>query len=150
MAVSPETPSAADQTSSSGLMSIQPNQNLILDLDSFKYESFLQPLIEFLRHSPLAQSHSMLENVHLAHLSKAFSTARYQKSGSIITFEVGSQQTLITMAQFIHFLGFPTSRDLIDPDSVYSSSILVIFYLMGYLENLAMLSKFKKPNLPPM
>lgn len=126
------------------------NQNLILDLDPSKYEAFLQPLIECLRHSPVAQDLSMTENVPLVHLSKAFSTARYQEIGSIITFEVGFVQTSITKARFSRLLGFPASKDLIDPESVSSSVILEMFYKMGYLDNLVVLSKFKKPNLPPM
>ncbi|CAI9268636.1 unnamed protein product [Lactuca saligna] len=150
MASSSETPSVVDQTTSSGLLSMKANQNLILDLDPSKYEAFLQPLIEFLRHSPLAQALPMSENAPLAHLSKAFSTARYQESGSIITFKTAAQPTSITKARYSRLLGFPTSRDLIDPESVSSSAILEMFYQMSYLENLVILSKFKKPNLPPM
>ncbi|CAI9264710.1 unnamed protein product [Lactuca saligna] len=103
-----------------------------------------------MRHSLVDHALSMIENVPLIHLSKAFSTARYLESGSIITFEVGTQQTSITKAGFSQLLGFPASRDLIDPESISSSSILEMFFQKGYLENLAILSKFKKPNLPPM
>ncbi|CAI9266058.1 unnamed protein product [Lactuca saligna] len=45
-------------------------------------------------------------------------------------------------------LKFPASADHVDPETISSSSILEMFYQMGYLENLALLSKFIKPNIP--
>ncbi|CAI9268348.1 unnamed protein product [Lactuca saligna] len=43
-----------------------------------------------------------------------------------------------------------SGRDLIDLDSIASFANIEMFYKMGYVGNLAILSKFKKPNLPPM
>lgn len=119
MAASSETPSATDQTTSSGLLSININQNLILDIYSFKYDEFLQLLIECPRYSPLAPTLSMIENAPLVHLSTTFSTSRYQESGSIITFEVGSQHTSIIKSRLSRLIGFPSSRDFVDPESIF-------------------------------
>ncbi|CAI9304446.1 unnamed protein product [Lactuca saligna] len=114
MVASSETP-YADQTASFGLLSIKPNQNLILDFDSSKYNAFLQPLIECLHQSPLTPTLALFENVPLSYLYKAYSIVRYQESGSIMTFEVRSQETSITKAQYSRLMGFPASRDLVDP-----------------------------------
>ncbi|CAI9281339.1 unnamed protein product [Lactuca saligna] len=86
-----ETPYAADQSASSWLLGINANHNLILDLDPPKYDAFLQTLIECLRYSPLATTLSKTENVHLALLSKAYSTTRYEESGVVINFEHGGE-----------------------------------------------------------
>ncbi|CAI9281376.1 unnamed protein product [Lactuca saligna] len=127
MASSSNTPSATDQTDSSGLLSLNPNQNLILDHDPSKYEAFLHPLIECLGHSPVAQALSMTENVPFIHLSNAFTTTRYQESRSIITFKVGFVQTSTTKACFSRLLRVPVSRDLIDLKSASSSVVLEMF-----------------------
>ena len=121
---SSETPSAADQTASSGLPGIKVNQNLILDFDPFKYDAFFQPLIESLRYSPLATGLSKTDNVPLPPLSKAYSIARYKESGVVIIFELGNQQTSITKSRFSQLMGFPYTRDLIDPQSISSSDIM--------------------------
>ena len=47
-------------------------------------------------------------------------------------------------------MGFPSARDLVDPESITSSVILEMFYQMGYINYLAVVSNFKKPNLPLM
>ncbi|CAI9259744.1 unnamed protein product [Lactuca saligna] len=47
-------------------------------------------------------------------------------------------------------LGFSSSEVLVDPQSISSSVIQDMFYQMGYLENLSLISKLKKPNLPTM
>ncbi|CAI9298805.1 unnamed protein product [Lactuca saligna] len=72
MAGSSETPSVEDQTTLSGLLNINANQNLILDLDSAKYVVSLQPMVKYLRHSPLAPTLTIAEKFPLVHLSKMF------------------------------------------------------------------------------
>ncbi|CAI9286301.1 unnamed protein product [Lactuca saligna] len=112
MVASSKTPSGADQTTTSGLLGIKANQNLILDLDPSKYDAFLQPLIECLRHSLLAGALSKLVHVTLVHLSNAFSTAHYKESSATIIFELGNQQTTITKSRFSRLLGLSSARDL--------------------------------------
>ncbi|CAI9264261.1 unnamed protein product [Lactuca saligna] len=77
MATLSESQSVADQTTSSGLLNFKENQNLILDFNSSKYGVSLQPIIECLRHSPLALALSMAENVPLVHLYRAYSTTKW-------------------------------------------------------------------------
>ncbi|CAI9276819.1 unnamed protein product [Lactuca saligna] len=97
MATSSETPFSTDQSATSGLLEIKDNQNMILDLDLLKYDAFLQPLIEFLRHSLLANTLSNYVHVPpLVHLSKAFTTACYEESSATILFAVGTQQSTTT------------------------------------------------------
>ncbi|CAI9299731.1 unnamed protein product [Lactuca saligna] len=149
MAASSETPSGADQFATSGLLGIKANQNLILDLDPSKYDTFLQPLIECLRRSPLVDA--ITKSVHvLVHLSKAFLTVHYEEGSATMIFEVGNQQSTITKSQFSRLFGLSSTRDLIDSESIPSSSILEMFYQMRYKDYLIILLKFKKPNLPPM
>ncbi|CAI9300278.1 unnamed protein product [Lactuca saligna] len=51
MVASSKTPFVADETASSLLLSIKPNQNLSLNHDSSKYDAVHQPFIECLRHA---------------------------------------------------------------------------------------------------
>ena len=88
--------------------------------------------------------------VTLAHQSKAHSIASYQSGEESITFEIDTKKTHITKSRFISLLGLPQGCDLVDPKSISNSAILEMFYQMGYTEYLAIVSKFKKPNLPPM
>ena len=39
---------------------------------------------------------------------------------------------------------------MVDPETISNSALLDMFYNMRYREYLAIISKFKKPNLPPM
>ncbi|CAI9266356.1 unnamed protein product [Lactuca saligna] len=150
LANSSKTPSITEQTASSVMLNIKPNQNLILDLDSSKYADSLKHMIECLRYSPLVQPLMMDENVPLVHLFKAFSIASYQHSEAMITFEVDSHKTSISKARSSRMQGIYSTVVVVYLESISSSTILEMFYLMGYLENLSLVSKFKKPNLPPM
>ncbi|CAI9273803.1 unnamed protein product [Lactuca saligna] len=150
MAASSETPSVVEKNTSSVMLNIKPNQNLILDLSSSKYAEYIQPMIKCLCYSLLSQALIVAENVPLVNLSKAFSTTRYQQSEVVITFEIDSHKTYISKARFSRMLGFSSSEGLVNPESISSFVILEMFYQIGYLENLSLLLKFKKPNLPPM
>ncbi|CAI9276736.1 unnamed protein product [Lactuca saligna] len=112
-------------------------------------DPFLQPLIECLHYSPFAIALTKIENVPLVHLSKAYSTASYQQVEEMIKFEIDTKKTQITKSQFISLLGIPLGCDLVDPESVSNSAILEMFFQIGYKECLAVVLKFKKPNLLP-
>ena len=47
-------------------------------------------------------------------------------------------------------LGFDSSEGLVDPDSISSTDLIDIFYQMGYIGDISLLFKFRKPNLSPM
>lgn len=128
MANSTETLFLAEQTTSSVMLNIKPNQNLILDLDSPKYTYSLKSMIECLHYSPLVQALTMAENVPMVRLSKAFSTATYQHCEAMITLEVGSHKSLISKARFSKILGFSSTDGLVDPKSISSSLIMEMFY----------------------
>lgn len=100
MVASSETPSVAEQTASTVVLNIKPNQNLDLDLESSKYAEYLKPMIECLRYSPLAQALTMVESVLLIHLWKAFSTANYKHNEAMITFKVDSHKYVFLTLDF--------------------------------------------------
>lgn len=123
---------------------------MILDLYPTKYDGFLQPIVECLRYSPLVITLTMYEIIPMVLLSKAYSTARYQKEEQRITFEVFNMKTNITKSRFCSLLGLPQEGDLIDPKFISNSTIMEMFFQMGYKEVLTVVSKFKKPNFPPI
>ncbi|CAI9281062.1 unnamed protein product [Lactuca saligna] len=86
----------------------------------------------------------MAKHVPLVRLSKAFSTASYQQHESVITYEIDSHKTSISMSRFSQLLGFSQARDLTDSDSISSSATQEMFY------QIERYTKFKKPNLSPM
>lgn len=131
----------------STLLNIKAKQNLILDLEPSKYDAFIQPLIKFMRYSPMVITLTKFENVPLVHLSKAYSIASYLKEEEKITFEIGNQKNHISKSRFCSLLSLPQGRDLVDPESISNFAILEMFYNMGYRENLVVVSKFKKLNL---
>ncbi|CAI9279860.1 unnamed protein product [Lactuca saligna] len=69
------------------MLNIKLKQNLILDLESSRYNEDLGPMIECLRFSSLAQALTMAESVPLVHLSKAYLSANYSKYDGLIQFE---------------------------------------------------------------
>ncbi|CAI9284266.1 unnamed protein product [Lactuca saligna] len=81
---------------------------------------------------------------------QTFFTTHYEESSATIIFELGNLQTSITNSRYSRLLGLSLARDLIDLESISSSTILEMFYHTGYGNYLAIVSKFNKPNLPPM
>lgn len=110
------------------MLNINPNQNLIIDLDASRYNSLIRPLIECLKFSPLMKALTMSEDVPLVHLSKAFSTAIYNKTEEVFYFEVSSHKTSITKANFCKLLGLVTSDVSVDPDSILTTSLIEMFF----------------------
>ncbi|CAI9282209.1 unnamed protein product [Lactuca saligna] len=125
-------------------------QNMIIDLDSLRYNEVLRPVIECLKYSSLAQALTMVESVSFVHLSKAYSSSLYNKENDIIYFEVTSQKTLITKSHFCRLLGLTSSNALVYQESISSTILIEMFYQMGYTGDIALLSKFSKPFLPPI
>ncbi|CAI9271278.1 unnamed protein product [Lactuca saligna] len=145
MADSSETPFVFKQTGSTMMLNIKANQNPILDLKSSRYSDDLNPIIECLKYSPIAQALTMAETMSMVHLSKAYFSAFYNQNEGVINFESDSHKTSISKTQFCRLLGFSSSEGLVDPESIPSSA-----FQMGYLGEITLLSKFKKPHLPPM
>lgn len=77
MTGSSETPYVQEQTGQSLLLSINPNKNLVIDLDPCKYESYLLTIVECLKYSPLITALTKMESVLMFLLSKAYSSVCY-------------------------------------------------------------------------
>ena len=147
MVASSKTLYVAETMDQSSILNIKANQNVVLDLNLTKYEEFLQLIVECLRYSPFIIALAKSEIVPMVHLSKAYSTASYQKGEELITFESHNQKTHITKSIFCSLLWLPLGRDLIDPESFSNSAILEMFFHMGYKESIGTIAKFKNPNL---
>ena len=107
-------------------------------------------MIECLRFSPWAQALTMAESVPVVHLSKSYSFATYIQADGIITFEVATNRTPINKARLYKMLLLDSSEGLVDPYSISSIDLIDMFYHMGYTGDISLLSKFRKPNLPPI
>ncbi|CAI9283282.1 unnamed protein product [Lactuca saligna] len=132
------------------MLNLNPDQNLILDLDSTRYNETLRPMIECLKYSPLAQALTMVESIPMVHLSKAYSFATYIQAYEIIISEVAMSRTSINKARFCKMIGLDSSEYLVDPDLISSIDPINMFYQIGYIWDISLLSKFRKPNIPPV
>lgn len=139
-----------DQSASTTLLKINVNQNLMVDLDSLKYNPAIRPLIKCLNHSPLIRVLTMFENVPVSHLSMVYSTSIYDSALDMINFMVHGHQTSITKVKFCNLLGLSSSNHGIHLDSVAISSIIVGFHQIGYNSGLSLISKLNKSALPPI
>ncbi|CAI9291697.1 unnamed protein product [Lactuca saligna] len=148
MVGSSETPSIQDRFAQLSLLTITPKQNLILDLDPLKCDSYMLPIIECFKYSCLVKAMTTSEIVLMPLLSKAYSYACYIKEVQRITFEVHDRKTSITKSRFCSLLGLAHTDDMVDPDSVFIATIMKMFFQMGYKETLTTISKFWKANLP--
>ncbi|CAI9263390.1 unnamed protein product [Lactuca saligna] len=61
-----ETPSFQEQTRQSLLHAIKPNQNLVIDLDPCKYDSYLLPIVECLKYSALITALTKTKSVPMS------------------------------------------------------------------------------------
>ncbi|CAI9294695.1 unnamed protein product [Lactuca saligna] len=111
-----------------------PNQSFHINLDASSYNALIKPLIECLKFSPLMKALTMSVDVPLVYLSKAFSNVIYNKSEEVIYVEVSSHKTSITKANFYKLLGLVTSNISFDPNSIPATSLIKMFFLMGYTE----------------
>ncbi|CAI9276274.1 unnamed protein product [Lactuca saligna] len=122
---------------------------MIIDLDSSRYK-VLRPIIECLKFSQLAQALTMAEYVPLVHLSRAYSSSIYNKVDDVIHFEVASHNTSIKKSHFSKLVRLATLEVHVDPESISTSALIQMFYQMRYTMDISLLSKFRKPFLPPI
>ena len=128
MAGSFETPSVQEQTGQSSLLTIKPHQNLILDLDPLKYDSFMLSIVEFSKYSLLFKALNMFKIFPMSLLSRAYSSSCCIKEEKRSVFEVLDKKTSITKAQFFSLLGLEQTVDIVDPDSITIAAIMEMFY----------------------
>lgn len=145
-----KTTSFADQSASIIMLNVKPKQNIILDLDSSHYNETLRPMIKCLWFSPLVQAFTIAESVPLVHLSKAYLSANYSQSKGVIHFEVASHNTSISKSRFCRILGLASFEGLVDLKSISTSTLIDMFYQIGYIGDISLFSKFRKPLLPPI
>ncbi|KAI3505833.1 hypothetical protein L1887_28119 [Cichorium endivia] len=124
--------SANDNTSSTLMLKIKANQNMIIDLNSSHYNEPIRPMIECLKFSRISKALTKSASVPLVHLYSAYSSAFYNKTEEIVTFEVGSVKTQISKSRFGKLLGFTDTEDLVDPESLQPVTLPKLFYQMGY------------------
>lgn len=132
------------------MLNIKPNQNWSLAMNSSRYTEGLKPLIECLSYSPLYQALNLGEYVPLVHLPKAYSSTNHNPNDRVITFDIESYKTSISKTQFSSMLGLTSTEVPVDPKSISSTATIKMLFQMGYLGEITLLSKFKKPNLLPM
>nr|KAJ0218696.1 hypothetical protein LSAT_V11C300141820 [Lactuca sativa] len=87
------------------LLTIKPQQNLIIDLTPFVYEPYMLYVVACLKYSPLVDALTKVEIVPMSLLSHVYSTAFYDKANERIHFELhdekmGYTETLTTVTKF--------------------------------------------------
>ncbi|CAI9296216.1 unnamed protein product [Lactuca saligna] len=113
-----------DQSASTITLVVKQNQNLIVDLDFSKYPEVVQPFIMCLNHSVLRKALVYYEQVPLSALILAYSTASYNKSTYVKSFEIQGKKTAISKASFCKLLGLPVGEGYSNPEHVSYANIL--------------------------
>lgn len=139
MAGSSETLSVQEHSAQSSLLAIKQSQNLVLDLDPFKYDSFMLLIVECQKYSPLVNALTRFETIPMSLLSKAYSSASYIKEKQRITFVVLDKKTFIMKSRFCSLLGITQDDSMVDPDSISITATMEMFYQMGYKETLTLI-----------
>ncbi|KAL7597884.1 hypothetical protein Lser_V15G24275 [Lactuca serriola] len=133
----------------SHILPIRPQQCLVIDLTPQAYDSYMFPIIECLKYSPIAPALSKVESVPMELLSQVYATAHYDKAVDRVFFEVSDHKTSISKQRFGALLGFAADPSRVNPETIPIGHIYSMFYNMGYTEVLTSVAKFKKSCLPP-
>ena len=144
-----ESSSLQDQTASSSLLAIKPNQNMIIHLNPFLYDSYMLHVVECLKYSPLVIALTQVELVPLSLLSQVYSTTTYDKNKERVYFQIFNHKASISKGRFCSLLGLAVDASVISPDFITTTQLFTMFYEMGYTEVLTTFTKFKKSCLPP-
>ena len=144
-----ESSSVHDTSVRQPLLTIKPQQNLIIDLTPFVYESYMLYVVECLKYSPLVDALTKVEVVPMSCLSLVYSTAFYDKINERIHFELDDEKTSISKHRLCALIGLSQDPSLVNPDSITTGQLFSMFYQMGYTETLTTITKFKKSCLPP-
>ena len=131
-----------DQTNSSFFLTIKPNQNLIIQLDPFLYDSYMLQVVECLKYSPLVIALTKVEYVPMSLLSQVYSTASYDKRKEHIFFDIFIHKTSVSKARFCSLLGPAVDASVISPDFIKTTQLFSMFYDMGYTYVLTTVEKF--------
>ena len=144
-----DSSSVHDTSVHSTLLTIKPQQNLIIDLTPFIYEPYMLYVVECLKYSPLVDTLTKVEVIPMSCLSLIYSTAYYDKAAERIHFEIHNEKTSISKHRFCALIGLSQEPTLVNPESITTGQLFSMFYQMGYTETLTTITKFKKSCLPP-
>ncbi|KAI3524142.1 hypothetical protein L1887_02794 [Cichorium endivia] len=137
-----------DQSEMVIMLTVKPNQNMVIDLDSSRYSEPLKPMIECLKYSKISKALTKSESVPVVHHSFAYSSVVYNRAEENISLEVATHMTSISKSRFSKLLGFTSSDNLTNPESITDVDIQKMFWQMGYNGVITTISKFKKSCLP--
>ncbi|XP_052622678.1 uncharacterized protein LOC128127967 [Lactuca sativa] len=94
------------------LLTIKPQQNLIIDLTPFVYELYMLYVVECLKYSPLVDALTKVEVVPMSFLSLVYSTAFYNKTNEHIHFELHDEKVSISKSRFCALIGRSQDQSL--------------------------------------
>ena len=140
--------SAHDQTATSSLLTIKPNQNMITERTPFLYDSYMLHVVECLKYSPLLLALTKVEAVPMPLLSQVYSSATYDKNKDRIYFTIHDKKSSISKAKFCLLLGLAVDSSIISPDFISTAQLFTMMYEMGYTDVLTTIAKVKKSCLP--
>ncbi|CAI9279258.1 unnamed protein product [Lactuca saligna] len=144
-----ESSSVHDISVRQPLLTIKPQQNLIIDLTPFVYEPYMLYVVECLKYSPLVDVLTKVEIVPMSFLSHVYSTTFYDKANERIHFELHDEKVSISKSRLCALIGLSQDSSLVNPDSITTGQLFTMFYQMRYTETLTTVTKFKKSCLPP-
>lgn len=140
--------SAHDQTATSSLLAIKANQNMIIEMSPFLYNSYMLHVVECLKYSPLLLALTQVEAVPMSLLSQVYSSATYDKNKDRIYFTIHDKKSSISKAKFCSILGLAVDSSIISPDFITTTQLFTMMYEMGYTDVLTTIAKVKKSCLP--
>ncbi|KAL7604923.1 hypothetical protein Lser_V15G18161 [Lactuca serriola] len=139
------TNSNTDKVLSQSLMKIQ-STNYQVDPHVSAYPEELKMLIVALKRSLLSTAMFRSFPVSMIWLSRAASTASYNNTADVITFNlVNNKRVKLSKSLFVEFLEIPNNPPFVKP---VNSQILHMFNEMGHQPELEKISDFRKSGLP--
>ncbi|KAL7602722.1 hypothetical protein Lser_V15G16687 [Lactuca serriola] len=139
------TNSNTDEVLSQSLMKIQ-STNYQVDPNVSAYPEELKMLIVALKRSPLSTAMFRSIPVPMIWLSRAASTASYNHTADVITFNlVNNKRVKLSKNLFVEFLEIPNNPPFVKP---VNSQIIHMFNEMGHQPELEKISDFRKLGLP--
>ncbi|KAL7595681.1 hypothetical protein Lser_V15G29838 [Lactuca serriola] len=139
------TNSNTDEVLSQSLMKIQ-STNYQVDPNVSAYPEDLKMLIVALKQSPLSTAMFRSFPVPMVWLSRAASTASYNYTADVITFNlINNKRVKLSKNLFVEFLQIPNNPPFVKP---VNSQIIHMFNEMGHQPELEKISDFRKSGLP--
>ncbi|KAL7601073.1 hypothetical protein Lser_V15G24877 [Lactuca serriola] len=139
------TNSNTDEVLSQSLMKIQ-STNYQVDPTVSAYPEDLKMLIVALKRSLLSTAMFRSFPVPMVWLSRAASTASYNHTADVITFNlINNKRVKLSKNLFVEFLQIPNNPPFVKP---VNSQIIHMFNEMGHQPELEKISDFRKSGLP--